>query len=736
MLKLARHQSSIRWHLLGFGAALLVPILIFSALLLWLYSNSQRAGYEADARQSAKRIAAAVDRIFGGAEAAMEALATSPYLSNGDYEKFQQQASQVTQVWGAQAPGYAIILRDTSGQQLANTSLPWGEPLAKDGRDMDRAVITTKRPQVQDLLPGTAASSPLVAVKVPVLHGDEVNYVLSLRIDPRRIAEVFRSEGLPGEWTGAVVDRNDRIVARSRQHNQFVGALATEDLRKGTTGPEGIWIGSTKEGTPVFGAYARSQLTGWRVTIGVPLDILREPVRRSLLILFALGIIALMLSLLLASWFGQRIATPIGTLVHAASRLGRGDVISQLATNLREVDEVGEALVIASKRLDQRDRVIRESEARLRATYDNAAVGICEVDKDGRFLHVNQTLCKLSRYSPSELIGKPFTKNVHPDDRTLESELFEQQVAGKKTSYVSEKRHIRGDGTSGWLRVSSTAVRGAAGTFLYAIRVLEDITDRKQAEDQTHELRSELLHVSRLAAMGQMASVLAHELNQPLAAVTNYLSAAKRGLASSDDKVRSFLDRAGQQTLRIGDIIQRLRAFVSKGKLTRRNEDIGTVINEAIALALIDRKHRDIRVVKHIAPEGRFVLIDRIHIEQVLVNLIRNASEAMEGAPRREITLTTAPAGPGLIEVSVADTGPGIPPDVMARLFQPFVTTKDEGMGVGLSICRTIIEAHGGHIKAEASPMGGTVFRFTLEKSAGTIPDTDGDRIESADLSS
>jgi two-component system sensor kinase FixL len=183
-------------------------------------------------------------------------------------------------------------------------------------------------------------------------------------------------------------------------------------------------------------------------------------------------------------------------------------------------------------------------------------------------------------------------------------------------------------------------------------------------------------------------------------------------------RATALVDKAGQQIMRAGEIIQRLRDFVSKGKLTRRAEDLGPVLKKAVALALMGPKHRGIRVIERVEPSACSALIDRIQIQQVLVNLIRNAAEAMDGSPRREITLATAPKEPGLIEASVADTGPGMPADVVGRLFEPFVTTKPDGMGVGLSICRTIIEAHGGHIRTEANPEGGTVFRFTLEASA------------------
>lgn len=252
-----------------------------------------------------------------------------------------------------------------------------------------------------------------------------------------------------------------------------------------------------------------------------------------------------------------------------------------------------------------------------------------------------------------------------------------------------------------------------------AQREIAAVQERRRAEARLQELRAELANVSRLAAMGQMASVLAHELNQPLAAASNYLGAAKCLPVVDGSRVMAFVDKAGQQVLRAGEIIQRLRDFVSKGKLTRRPEDLGQVLKEAAALALIEPKHRTIRVITHIDPKTRYALIDRVQIQQVLVNLIRNAAEAMEGSLQQEIALATVPKEACLIEVSVADTGPGLPEDVAGRLFEPFITTKPDGMGVGLSICRTIIEAHGGHIRAEANPAGGTAFRFTLEAADG-----------------
>ncbi|WP_347404039.1 ATP-binding protein [Mesorhizobium sp. WSM4976] len=215
-----------------------------------------------------------------------------------------------------------------------------------------------------------------------------------------------------------------------------------------------------------------------------------------------------------------------------------------------------------------------------------------------------------------------------------------------------------------------------------------------------------------------MASAIAHELNQPLAAIANYLKGSRRLLDGSTDErlaiLRDAMDSAADQALRAGQIIRRMREFVSRRESERQIQSIAKLVEEASALALVGAKDRGVGVTFEFDPRVNLILADKVQIQQVLVNLIRNAVEAMEESSERSLTVRTTPADNMMIVVQVDDSGSGISEEMATKLFQPFATTKPHGMGVGLSISRTIVEAHGGQIKAEPRPGGGTRFRFTL----------------------
>jgi C4-dicarboxylate-specific signal transduction histidine kinase len=247
------------------------------------------------------------------------------------------------------------------------------------------------------------------------------------------------------------------------------------------------------------------------------------------------------------------------------------------------------------------------------------------------------------------------------------------------------------------------------------------LLQRERSQHRIRELQTELEHLSRLTTIGQTASMLAHEINQPLAATTNYLEAARRVIETEATpktvKAAETLSKASAQVRRAGDIVSRLRQFIGKQERGRAAESLDGVVTDAVSL--LGPIGERARLRTDIAAGIPAVAVDRVQIQQVLINLARNAIEAMDQGRRRELTILARPPEGDLVRVSVMDTGPGLPDEVKKQLFKPFVSTKPEGMGVGLSICRAIILDHGGRIWVEPNPGGGTVFHFTLPVATG-----------------
>jgi two-component system sensor kinase FixL len=283
---------------------------------------------------------------------------------------------------------------------------------------------------------------------------------------------------------------------------------------------------------------------------------------------------------------------------------------------------------------------------------------------------------------------------------------------------------LRKDGAIFPLELAVGEVK-AAGRRMFA-GFVKDVSARQQSEQRLQELQAELVHVARLSAMGEMASALAHELNQPLTAIINYAQTTRGLLERHPDErtagLASLLEKTVQQASRAGQIIRRLRQFIAKGETDRALEDVNAVVEEASALALIGTAGKGIAARRMLEKGLPPVLVDKIQIHQVITNLIRNSVDALEEVERREIVISTRRAAAGTIEIAVADTGPGLAPEVAERLFQPFVTTKPGGLGIGLSICRSIVDGHGGRLWASANPGGGTIFHVrlpTAEASGG-----------------
>ncbi len=366
----------------------------------------------------------------------------------------------------------------------------------------------------------------------------------------------------------------------------------------------------------------------------------------------------------------------------------------------------------------QLERAIHaEQRSFLAAIVDSANDAIMSKTLDGMITSWNRAAETLFGYSATEMIGTPIIRLFPPDLIGEEAGIMKRVRAGEAIEHYETVR-LRKDGKPIDVSVTVSPIRDSAGVVIGASKTVRDITEKKLAGARMQALSAELSHVARVNEMGQVSAAIAHELNQPLTAVLNYTNVAKRLIDSTDPaakaKAYEAVVKAGEQALRAGHIIQRLRDFVEKRDSKRTFEDINAVTEDALALGLIGTRADAIKMTLVLASGLEPVLIDKVEIQQVLVNLLRNAADAMAQSERRELTVTTAPVNGTWVQVSVKDTGSGVSEELAERLFRPFVTTKAGGMGIGLAISRSIIEAHGGRLTMVPNPSGGTVFQFIL----------------------
>ncbi len=375
----------------------------------------------------------------------------------------------------------------------------------------------------------------------------------------------------------------------------------------------------------------------------------------------------------------------------------------------------GSSLLYKNEHLDPRQSL--DARQRLVAIAESSNDAIVGKDLNGIVTAWNAAAEAMFGYTADEIIGRPIMVIIPADRHGEEFSILDRVRHGEKLCLFETQRQ-RKDGRIIPVSLSISPVKDDEGNIIGVSKIARDLTERQEHERKLAELQAELIHVSRVNDMAHMASALAHEINQPLTAIINYVNGLRRLIAAGRHQgTEQALERIGEEADRARQIIQHLRDLIKKGETERRPENLRTTIEEACFLSLTGLTRKPALTIR-VDDDALIGVIDKIQIQQVLLNLMRNAAEAMADTIGASLVVSAARKG-AMVAISVADTGPGLEEAIKARLFRPFVTTKPTGMGVGLSLCRTIVEAHGGEIAAEDADGGGTVFRFTVPARPG-----------------
>ena len=365
------------------------------------------------------------------------------------------------------------------------------------------------------------------------------------------------------------------------------------------------------------------------------------------------------------------------------------------------------------------ERVPILGEEKLRRVIDAALDGIIVIDSSGTVLLYNAACEPLFGYSAEEVLGSNVKMLMTPPDRKNHDTYIGNYLRTGTARIIGIGRDVTGrrkDGSTVPIRLSVGELLDDGDARLF-IGTLHDLSEALRARERIEELQSELMQVARASAVGEMGSALAHELTQPLSAVSGFVEASAALIDQGDGeipaRVREYMEQAVAQALRAGAVVRLLREFTVRGDTERSVEDINAVVEEICALATMGTATDGIDLKLNLAADLPPVLIDHIQIQQVVLNLVRNSIDALSDCAARTITVATVPGG-DMVEVVVSDNGPGLSPEIRERVFEPFVSTKPDGIGIGLSICRTIVEAHGGTIAVDTGTQCGTGFRFSV----------------------
>jgi two-component system sensor kinase FixL len=735
----SRGPWHLRSHLVGVVLIAILPSLVIAGLAAKHVSESFVAHHDRDLQATAATMA----RLFERQVEAVSRAATAAVMAeeNTDGPARARLAAQF-----AALRVEAVLWRPRGNQDAGNLSAEslTSAPVAADphlAEAVSRVAKSAAPANSLELvsLPSSDSTVPVPLYGLVALSGPaHAGSVLQLALPAALVSDfLWLGERETSVATG-LVRRDGHIAVRPHARSPArVAGWMTELATWPTPRPGLVANMLGRDGTPylvvtqplahapdwllvVFGCSA-SSASGWIVPLAE----------------FAVAVLVCVgLAFGAAVWLAGRLTRPLALLTLDASAMASTGALSQQAappTGVREFNALRASLGRSTAVLRRRAAAERMALNEARTGHELLASVVTATDDliyvknlDLRLLLANRATLSAGGVERKEyqVLGRGIAQLL-PAEQAAQEEAMDRRVLAGGESNSMRLDWPGEDGVSRSFMLSKSLWRDTSGRVAGVVTVAHDVSEHRAAEARLAAVQADLLRVSRLSAMGAMASGLAHELNQPLAAATNYLNAAGRLLsppggeagtlqARADRLARAAVIDAADQMLRAGDIVRRLRAFIGRGEAALRREDVGGVIREACELARADGAAGAADLVVRDVGCGEMALLDRTQMQQVLLNLIRNAAEAMAGREGSRIEIACARLPDAGLSITVADNGPGLAPDVARRLFEPFVSTKRDGMGIGLAICRTIVEGHGGKLAVASPAGGGAVFSVVL----------------------
>lgn len=379
------------------------------------------------------------------------------------------------------------------------------------------------------------------------------------------------------------------------------------------------------------------------------------------------------------------------------------------------------AMVVVVRNVTERHRAaskLRDSEQQFRVAFTHSAIGMALVSLDGHFLQVNGTLCRILGYSETELLSTKFQSLTVPEDLAPDLAHVRKAIAGEISHFEIEKRYLHKDGRVVWALLTAALVRDTSDKPLYFVSQVHDISERRQAQIEIERARLELAHMSRVSLVGQLTASLAHELLQPITAVTiNAAAGLQATEPEAPSEARALFQDIFDSGRRAGNVVKNVMGMLKKDNPPHMRVDLNRLIQEVAHVMRSELLGHHVNLTVNLDSANAEIKGNPVELQQVLLNLMLNATEAMGSIPviERKLVITTAVRS-DTVELNVRDSGVGAPPEVMKRIFDPFVTTKATGVGVGLAICAQIISAHKGKLLAENNPDRGMTFRCILPR--------------------